>query len=291
MPLRNPWEGHGDPGGSRAANVTKRSQASLGAPVSPLGLNDQHHKYGVDEFALRGLIARWFFMTALTGRYSSSPESKMEFDLARLRELKDADAFVSVLVDICNATLTNDYWSVTLPSDLATASANSPSMYAFFAALNLLEARVLFSKHKVAELLDPTTRSNKSALERHHLFPKGHLKTLGITDTRETNQIANFTMIEWGDNGEISDTSPAKYVPLLSKRFDETELAEMQYWHALPDSWQDMPYQDFLRKRRERMAIVIRDAYKKLAGDVTTSGKPPLAPSHKASCRGRGYQY
>jgi hypothetical protein len=279
------------PVASRAANVTKRSQASLGAPVSPLGLNDQHHKYGVDEFALRGLIARWFFMTALTGRYSSSPESKMEFDLARLRELKDADAFVSVLVDICNATLTNDYWSVTLPSDLATASANSPSMYAFFAALNLLEARVLFSKHKVAELLDPTTRSNKSALERHHLFPKWHLKTLGITDTRETNQIANFTMIEWGDNGEISDTSPAKYVPLLSKRFDETELAEMQYWHALPDSWQDMPYQDFLRKRRERMAIVIRDAYKKLAGDVTTSGKPPLAPSHKASCRGRGYQY
>jgi len=128
-------------------------------------------------------------------------------------------------------------------------------MDAFFAALNLLDARVLFSKHKVAELLDPTT---KSALERHHLFPKGHLKTLGINDTRETNQIANFTMIEWGDNGEISDNSPTKYVPLLSKRFDETELAEMQYWHALPDNWQDMPYQDFLPKRRERMAIVIR---------------------------------
>ena len=33
-------------------------------------------EYGVDEFALRGLIARWFFMTALTARYSSSPESK-----------------------------------------------------------------------------------------------------------------------------------------------------------------------------------------------------------------------
>ena len=42
-------------------------------------------EYGVNEFKLRQLIAQWFFMTALTGRYSSSPESKMEFDLARLR--------------------------------------------------------------------------------------------------------------------------------------------------------------------------------------------------------------
>jgi Putative DNA-binding domain len=95
-------------------------------------------------------------------------------------------------------------------------------------------------------------------------------------------------MIEWGDNGEISDTSPTKYVPLLSKRFDETELAEMQYWHALPDNWQDMPYQEFLRKRRERMAIVIRDAYKKLAGDATTSGKLPVLPVTKLVAEGEG---
>jgi hypothetical protein len=44
-------------------------------------------EYGVNEFKLRRLIAQWFFMTALTGRYTSSPESKMEFDLARLRGL------------------------------------------------------------------------------------------------------------------------------------------------------------------------------------------------------------
>ena len=95
-------------------------------------------------------------------------------------------------------------------------------------------------------------------------------------------------MIEWGDNGEISDTSPTKYVPSLSKRFDETELAEMQYWHALPDDWQDMPYQEFLRKRRERMAIVIRDAYKKVAGDVTTSAKSPVLPVTKLVAEGEG---
>lgn len=40
-------------------------------------------EYGVDEFVLRRQIARWFFMSSLTGRYTGSPESRMEFDLAQ----------------------------------------------------------------------------------------------------------------------------------------------------------------------------------------------------------------
>ena len=77
--------------------------------------------------------------------------------------------------------------------------------------------------------MDPTTKSNKSALERHHLFPKEHLKKIGIANLRDTNQIANYTVIEWGDNGEISDQSPADYVPVLQQRFNKQELSRMNY--------------------------------------------------------------
>src|SRR5690606_16065962 len=41
-------------------------------------------QFRIEEFDLRRLIAQWFFMTAITGRYSSSPETKQEFDLRRL---------------------------------------------------------------------------------------------------------------------------------------------------------------------------------------------------------------
>jgi hypothetical protein len=225
-------------------------------------------EYGVEEYELRRLIAQWFFMTALTGRYSSSPESTMEFDLARFRQVKDADAFVGTLRSICDATLTSDFWSITVPTELATSAARSPSMFAFFAALNLHEARVLFSDHKVSELMDPATQAHRASLERHHLFPKAHLANLGIADTRETNQIANFTMVEWGDNAKIADKHPAEYVPELSARFSGKDLERMYYWHALPDAWERMEYRDFLRQRRELMAHVIRDAYRGLAGDV-----------------------
>lgn len=225
-------------------------------------------EFRIDEFKLRRLIARWFFMTALTGRYSISPESTMEFDLARFREVKESDAYIAVLDEICNATLTNDYWTITLPTQLATAAARSPSMFAFYAALNPHDARVLFSKQKVAELMDPATKPIRSSLERHHLFPKAYLQSIGITDNRLINQIANFTMVEWSDNARIRDKAPSEYLPELKTRFSIQELEKMYYWHALPDNWENMAYKDFLRCRRELMAGVICDAYRKLCGEL-----------------------
>ena len=222
-------------------------------------------EYNVDEYSLRRVVAQWYFMVNLTGRYTSSPESKMEFDLARLRTVKTADEFVSMMRQVCDSILTNDFWSITLPNELATAAARSPSLFAYFAAQNLLDAKVLFSQHKVSELLDPATQSQRASLERHHLFPKSYLKTQGVTDNRDTNQIANFTMVEWGDNTKISDKPPATYVAELSDRFTPQEMERMRYWHALPDEWEAMEYREFLKLRRERMAGIIQDAYKLLA--------------------------
>ena len=222
-------------------------------------------EYGVDEFKLRKVIAQWYFMVNLTGRYTSSPESKMEFDFAQLRTVKTADEFVAELRQICNSILTSDYWNISLPIELASAAARSPALFAYFAAQNLLGAKVLFSNHKVADLLDPTTHAYRTSLERHHLFPKAHLKSEGITDTRDINQTANFTMVEWGDNSKISEKPPKVYVPELSQRFSADEMDKMRYWHALPDNWEQMDYREFLKRRRELIARVIADAYELLS--------------------------
>jgi hypothetical protein len=216
-------------------------------------------------FDLRNAIARWFFMTSLTGRYTSSPETIMEADLARFRAVKRSEEFVAVLDKIITDTLTEDFWSITLPNELATSTARSPSLFAYHAALNLLGARGLFSNMRVAELLDPSLKASKSPLERHHLFARGHLKTLGITDNKEVNQIANFALVEWKDNIDISDDAPTQYVPPYKKRFSAAELRDMYYWHALPEDWEAMEYQRFLAERRKLIAKVIRDGFATLA--------------------------
>ncbi len=228
------------------------------------------YDYAVNSHELRDIIARWFFMSSLTGRYTSSPESQMEADLGRLRGVRTADDFISILDGIITETLTEDFWSITLPSDLETSSARTPSLYAYYAALNLLDARVLFSSMKVSELLDPALRARKTAIERHHLFPKEYLRSLGIEAVRDTNQAANYALLEWDDNISISATPPSDYFPKYAKRF----RAEPQVWlrmlehHALPEGWYAMDYFSFLDKRRKLMANVIR------AGFSTMESRP-----------------
>jgi hypothetical protein len=162
-------------------------------------------------------------------------------------------------------TLTEDFWNISLPNSLATSSPRSPSLFAYYAALNLLNARVLFSNMKVSELLDPALKANKSATERHHLYPRNYLKKLDITDLRDTNQIANFALVEWTDNIDISDRAPSEYLPGYLARFNSQELEQMNYWHALPEGWERMEYGDFLAARRKIMARVIRDGFKNYA--------------------------
>lgn len=221
--------------------------------------------YGIDSYTLRNTMARWFFMASLTGRYTGSPETRMEQDLALLRGIDRGQEFVQVVERVIADTFTEDYWNINLPNALATSSARSPSLFAYYAALNLLGARVLFSKMKVSELLDPALRGPKAAIERHHLFPRGYLKTLGLTSTRDTNQIANFALVEWSDNIGISDKPPSEYFPQYASRFTQQELDQMMYWHALPQGWEEMEYPEFLQARRKGIAKIIRDGFLKLS--------------------------
>lgn len=224
------------------------------------------HEYALEAFRLRRLMARWFFMASLTGRYTNSPETIMDQDLARLRSVTDGDVFESTLDRIIIDTLTADYWNIGLPNELATSSARSPSMFAYYAALNVLGAPILFSRAKVVELFDPAIHGTRAPLERHHLFPVAFLKESGVEETREINQIANFTLVEWGENGEITDRAPSDYYPEYADRFSELELARMHHYHALAPGWHQMAYQDFLEDRRLRIATVIKEAYDVLSG-------------------------
>ena len=220
--------------------------------------------FKVDLYRLREVMARWFFMATLTGRYTSSPEARFEQDMALLRSANTADDFVRILDEQISAVLTKDYWEVTLPNELETAAARNTAQFAYYAALCLLEARVLYSKMKVSELLDPTTKAKKTALERHHLFPRKYLQRIGVREKRLINQVANYALVEWSDNIKISDRAPRDYVPELEERFASDELQQMYDWHGLPSNWYELDYKDFLKERRRRIALIIKSGFERL---------------------------
>ena len=224
--------------------------------------------FDVDTKTLRGVIARWFFMATMTGRYTNSPESRIEGDLRRLDDLEqgNAEAFCAELDRTVRSTFTNDYWEITLPTRLDSSSANTPVLYGYWAALALLDAELLFSEMRIRDLLDPATVSPKS-IERHHLFPKKHLTALEITGTRRQNQIANMAFVDWPENIKIGGDDPLEYWPQMTDAVDADRLEKQRYWHALPIGWEQLSYDEFLEKRRLLIAGVTRDGFERLWED------------------------
>ncbi len=215
----------------------------------------------LDRQILREAIARWFFMTSLTGRYTGNFESQVEQDLRRIAEADSGEDFVATLDAIIDTTLTADYWSIQLPSSLETSSAYGPTVFAYHASLVLLNARPLFSPLLLRDLLDPSTHAPRSAVERHHLFPRAYLTRIGIDRTVQRNQIANYAFVEWPDNAKIGDSAPSEYFPLLFSALSPQQQKQSRFWHALPEGWEHMAYEDFLQARRVLIADVVRAAF------------------------------
>lgn len=232
-------------------------------------------KLKVAEHALRAAVARWFFMASLTGRYTASSETALESDLAMLRDAKTPEQFTTKLAEAERIALTDDIWTVTLPNELATAAPRSPSLFAFEAALVILEAPVLFSDAKVGDWLDPAVKPPKS-IQRHHLFPRAFLQRQGVTRLQEINQIANYAYVEWQDNIAIADQAPAEYLPGMVEGIAADRLALMLRLHALPSGWEQLPYEEFLRRRREGIAKIIREAYERLISEPLRQDVTPV---------------
>lgn len=234
--------------------------------------------YRVPLDRLREVIARWFFMTHTTSRYSGTFETQVERDLARLSDLQpgDSDGFIAVLNRMIDDTLTPDFWQITLPNELASSASKSPALLAYIAALNILDADALLSTVKVRSRLDPAV-TTKKGIERHHLFPRAYLRKSGVTSTTRINQIANMALVDWAENIAISDRPPAEYWPqqLAARSLPTAVLAKQLRWHALPDGWADLSYDDFLVQRQRLMAAVTQEAFAKLADH----GYTPIYPA------------
>ena len=231
--------------------------------------------FKIDFKQLQVAISRWYFTAALTSRYiRMSAESAMERDLADFRRFRNGNDFLTWIDQNINAELTTDFWETTLPNRLETSSTQTPTFHCYNAALNLLEAKALFSDIRIWDALDPTTKALKRKVERHHLFPKNYLKSFGISATRDTNQIANYAYVEWKDNISIADAAPVEYLEAYKKIIPADKLQRMYYWHALPEDWETLTYGDFLTERRKLMAGVIKDGFARLAMVEVSEEKP-----------------
>lgn len=223
----------------------------------------------VGKTEIKRYVSKWLVMSILTGRYSASPESKMEQDIRNINE----KGVVNYLEEIEKAELSDAFWSFGLPQKLDTPNSASPALSTYFAAQIVLGDKGLFSASS-------TVRDLYGASDVHHIFPKAYLQRTGVLDNRAIyNQVANYVYLDTPINITIGDKSPNVYFKdafesarttrtVFGYPMTEEELKENLIMNCIPieiENWDYNDYQtNFLVQRRKMMANKIREYYNKL---------------------------
>ena len=95
----------------------------------------------VDKVEIKRYVSKWFVMSILTGRYSGSPESKMDTDIRNINE----KGVVKYLKEIEEAELSDAFWNYGLVQRLETPNSTAPALSTYFAAQIVNGDKGLFS--------------------------------------------------------------------------------------------------------------------------------------------------
>ena len=105
-------------------------------------------------------------MSTITGFYTGFTESEVEKQFADLRDINTASEFINYLNRVINTIFTEDYFRVTLPSELNSSSAISPAWYGYIASLNVLGTPMLFSTTPLSNYFILGTNGGKKTIDK-----------------------------------------------------------------------------------------------------------------------------
>jgi hypothetical protein len=219
---------------------------------------------GMNRDAIKRIVAKWYVMSLLTGRYSSSSESQFDTDIKQISR----EGAEEMLKSIEAAQLSDAFWNVQLVQELGKASINNPFLNLFFASqIKANDNGFLSTDITVGSMV-----SHRGDI--HHLFPRDYLKSNGL-DRGEYNQIANFVYLQSEINIKIGKKTPKDYMSDVVKQTqggdvkyggitDSNKLAENLKQHCIPVGFENMEvgdYETFLQERRKLMAQKIKAYY------------------------------
>lgn len=238
-----------------------RSQNALNfAYILYLKLRSKNYKPAVIETFVR----KWFVLSILTGRYSSSPESRFDFDIKNT----SSEDFGTYLKNIESAELSDAFWEAGLVQSLNTSVASSPYFNVYLAAQVKSNDTGFLSKDITVK--DLVVHRG----DIHHVFPREYLKKHGLKRGLY-NQVANYVYMQSEINIKIADRAPNVYFNELEGQcatgeliyggiVDLEVLRENLDANCVPKSIVSMDindYEGFLEQRRELMARKIKDYY------------------------------
>ncbi|WP_200895276.1 MULTISPECIES: hypothetical protein [unclassified Methanosarcina] len=213
---------------------------------------------------IESYVRRWFTLSILTGRYSSSPESMFDYDIKNISKMD----FGEYLKSVESAELSDTFFDIALVQNLDTSVSTSPYFNVYLAAQVKLNDKGPLSRDiTVKDLI-----SHKGDI--HHVFPKDYLKNYGLS-RGQYNQVANYAYTQSEINIKVGNKAPGIYFHELKEQCDcrilkygginDFEvLTENFKQNCIPESVFSKNiknYDEFLEQRRVLMAKKIKEYY------------------------------
>lgn len=224
-------------------------------------------KHKCPAWQIEEVVMRWFVMSILTQRYSSSPESAFGRDIRNIDPTNPQEYLQAVE----RAELSDAFWEAGLPQRLKSAVASSPFFNVYLASQVKMKDRGFLSKSVFAgDLIAGMSH-------KHHVFPRNFLIKHHVMRNRY-NQIANYVIMQPSINISVGDKAPSVYLsevikqcetgqPVYGLISERDELRENLRSHCIPEGTEEMgieDYDEFLVARRKLMSYKIRDYYRSL---------------------------
>lgn len=183
-------------------------------------------------------LQRWVYMALLWSRYSTSTETKLDQDVAALRDEQPIVRLIQNIESEVGRRLITE-------RELRDQRKNSAYM---------LMSYVLARQAQAQDWFNGVVIGSGQKIELHHIFPKKVLRDEYDlkADSRTVDQVANLAFLSKRANVRISSKVPNEYLPEIDPLRLKSQLVPMD-----SDLWTLDRFQDFVLKRREALAAAI----------------------------------
>ncbi|TVP12303.1 hypothetical protein AYI87_14835 [Shewanella sp. KCT] len=195
------------------------------------------------------LLEDFFWRVSLSGRYSSSVESKLAQDVKRVDQ---------ILIE----EQPNYDWAIDTTAKFIRENGWFNAGRSYIKALLCIMAYqrpVSFIDGSIVHISNDWLKRANSR-NYHHYFPRAFLRKQGLDDSY-SNHIANITIVDdFLNKREIGAKAPSDYMSRFSNQNEDiekhmqTHLIELDGWGI----WEN-DYSTFIDKRCEKLALEIKD--------------------------------
>jgi len=221
---------------------------------------------GVSEPEIQHYVKRWLVLSLLIGRYSGSSESSIDEDIRQVNEKGVSDYLSQMEL----SHLGDAFWDYGLVNDLETSSTNNNAYNVYLAAQCYQSTPAFLSQTMISSLIEQRG-------DIHHIFPKDYLVKNGYL-TKDYNQVANYVYTEQATNIKVSNLSPKDYMCKVNQQIEDAvlDISSLDSKGNLEENLKDndipemlnmaehADYGEFLKKRRQLMALKIKAYYQNL---------------------------